>query len=174
MQDVETPALIYSVDHARFAIVIRLTEALLVVETHGKALLDKPKKFEIPLADLLLFAVVPTAPIQNVVGGSKPHQQIDNSYDAELLLAANNNGVREKHRVFVDSQSAAFCEILTTLTNRRPDASLLGIGTDEAYRRIGVLGPSQAVWIVVGVLVGLPILGTIIMLLVAYLKGSLK
>jgi len=164
--------LLYATDHARWSMGIRLGDDRLELTFSGKGLIDKPRTTAIPLADLKNFAVVPTAQIQHVIGGRLSDPVTDNSYDSELFVSWTLNGKLKKKRVFVSAQHPAFKSILEALKARRPEASLLDLSPDQAYQRMGFITPKQAVWIIVGLIVGLPIIGAGIILLIQFWPGS--
>ena len=74
-------------------------------------------------------------------------------------------------RVFVNSHDDNFQAILGELQAQRPDASLLDLPPDEAQKRIGVMSPRTAVYIIVGLLVGGPVIVALIIILTQALRG---
>jgi hypothetical protein len=166
--------IVYSRDHDRWRTEIRLTDDRLEITFAGKGLADRPRLLTVPVADIRNFALVPTVQIQHVQGGRLANPVTDTSYDSELFLSFNLGGKVKKKRQFVASQDATFRAILDALLARRPDASLLDVSPEEAHRRMGFITARQAVWIIVGLLVGLPVLGAALILLIQLWPRSPK
>lgn len=162
----------YTRHHDRWTTTLKLDPQGIEICTQGRGLLDRRKSVRIPLKNLTNFALVPTVAIQHVQGGKLHNPVTDFSYDSELFLSwTTSEGKAKKKRLFVDARSDTFQGILRCLREQRPDASL---SPEDAHRRMGFLTPRQTVWIIVGLLVGLPVLGAGIILLVAGLTGRLS
>jgi hypothetical protein len=166
--------ILYSRDHAQRSVVLRLADDLLELTTTGKGLIDRPRILTVPVADLKNFALVPTVNIQHVTGGRLSNPQTDLSYDSEFFLSYTVDGKVKKKRVFILAQDPNFRAILDALKARRPEASLLDLGPAEVHERMGFITARQAVWIIVGLLVGLPVLVVILILLSKFWHGSPK
>ena len=164
----------YTRNHDRWTTTLKLDTLGLDISTEGKGLLDKRRSIRIPFDTLRNFAVVPTVAIQHVQGGRLHAPITDYSYDSELFLTWTSEGKLRKKRTFVDARSETFQGIVRSLKEQRPDASLLDVTPDEAHKRMGFITARQTVWIIVGLLVGLPILGAAIILLVLGLTGGLS
>jgi len=159
--------LFYSIDHATSAAELTLDGPRFIVNTKGKGLIDKLKTIDISLDDLKKFCLVPTISEQNLQPRTSVNNIGDFSYDAEFIFSYLQNGELEKKRLFVNSGDPAFAAILTELSNKRPDASLLHLDPAAAQKEIGVMSATSAVRLVVGLLVGIPVIITIIY--IAYL-----
>jgi hypothetical protein len=143
----------YALTHANGTVDLALDHARLVVTTKGVGALDRVRATEIALADLVAFAVLPVIAAQQAVARGVN----DRSFDGELLVSHHVHGARKARRVFVSMSDPSFVAIVDALRARKPDASLIGVAPDEAYRRIGVLSPRRAVAIVIAVAIGLPL-----------------
>lgn len=153
---------------------LELRDDRLVVSIRGKGLIDRPKTTEVPLADLKQFCVVPTIGVQNINGRRDPEGsgfRFDRSYDAEFIFSYEDQGKVKKRRVFVNQGDEAFQGLLGSLSTRCPDASLLHLEPAVARKQIGVMSPRTAVAIIVGLLVGIPVLVAAISLLVMAWNG---
>jgi hypothetical protein len=95
----------------------------------------------------------------------------DRSYDSEFIFSYQEAGKLKKKRVFVNSQDETFQRFLAALEGRRPDASLLHLEPAEAQKRIGVMSARKAVFIIIGLLVGVPVLLALMMLIYMALTG---
>ncbi|MEQ8766809.1 MAG: hypothetical protein RL885_23045 [Planctomycetota bacterium] len=154
----------YRLEHHRGTVDITLSNALLVVRSQGNALLDKPKAVEVPLTDIRHFCVVPVIRAQQIISRRNPDDSgflYDESFDSELIVSFQREGKLLKRRYFVSQSDPDLLELLSELTDARPDASLAGLEPREALRRIGVMSARTVVWIIVGALVGLPVLVTL-------------
>jgi hypothetical protein len=159
-------AVTYSADHANGTVELTLTAERFVVKTQGKGLVDKLKTIDIPFSDLDKFCVVPTIAAQNVVGAGPGIQRVyDRSYDAEFIFSFRAGGKLQKKRLFVDSQDPAFERVLAALKARCPAASLLDLDPAEAQKQIGALSAGKALYLVFGVIIGVPLLIGIVVLL---------
>ncbi len=148
----------YSLEHQRGSVRLALSDGRLSVRTAGNGLLDRPRTVEVALSDLEAFAVVPTVGASHLVGGPRSDRIVDRSFDSELLLSWREGGKARKRRVFVNARSAGFRTLIEALRAKRPQASLLDLDPAEAHRRIGMISGARAVWVVVALLVGVPIL----------------
>jgi hypothetical protein len=156
----------YSVEHANSIVELTLTAERFIVKTQGKGLLDKPKTIDIPPSDVDKFCVVPTIVAQNVVGAGPGRQRVyDGTYDAEFIFSYRDAGKLNKKRVFVDSEDETFQHLLAALKTARPTASLLDLDPAEAQKQIGALSASKALYLMLGVIVGVPLVIGIIVLL---------
>ena len=77
----------------------------------------------------------------------------------------------KKKRVFVNSQNDKFQAILEQIKAKRPDASLLELPPAEAQKQIGVMSARTAVFIIVGLLVGVPVIAALVIILTQALSG---
>src|SRR5436190_18089243 len=163
----------YFLKHAHGTVDLALVGDRLIVNTHGAGLADKLRTIDLALSDLKKFCLVPTIGAQNVISrhGEDGEMEYDQSYDAEFIFSYAAGSKTKKKRVFVNSQNDKFQAILSQLTARRPDASLLDLPPAEAQKQIGVMSARTAVFIIVGVLVGLPVIGAIIIILTQALSG---
>jgi hypothetical protein len=147
----------------------------LIVNTQGSGLLDKLRTIDIPLSALNNFCLVPTIGAQNIigrVGREKPGDfAYDFSYDSEFIFSYHDTGKLKKKRVFVNSHDEVFQRLLEALERNRPDASLLDLELAEAQKQIGVMPARKAVFIIIGLLVGLPVALALSMLSVMALNG---
>lgn len=149
----------YTLDHATATVDLSVTPDRLTVRTQGKGALDKPRIVDIPLSDLRHFCVVPTIGAQHARTGG------DFSYDSEFIFSYQDGGKVANKRQFVRREDEAFKAFLAVLERRRPDASLLHLEPAEAQQQMGVLSASKAVYIVIGLLVGIPLLVILITVL---------
>ena len=165
----------YFLEHTTAAVDLTLTGERLIVRTQGRGLLDKLRTIDIPLSDLKNFCLVPTIGAQNIIGrvGEENARDFayDRSYDSEFIFSYQEAGKLKKKRVFVNSQDEMFQRFLAALESRRPEASLLHLEPAEAQKRIGVMSARKAVFILVGLLVGVPVLLALIMLIYMALTG---
>ena len=160
--------IVYQFSHSTGTVELALTRARLVVKSQGTGLADKLKTIDIPISDLRHFALVPTVLAQNL-SGAPANITVDTARDAEFMLSYIGAGKLRKKRVFVASKAPAFQAIVGALRELRPDASLLHLGPDEAFKKIGVLSPRQGIFVVIAVAIGIPIVITIIVTLVSAL-----
>lgn len=153
------PELNYSLDHTNSTLHMALTDGRLVVNTQGKGALDKLKSIDIPLSDLKQFCIVPTVGAQNLHNARNPG---DFSYDSEFIFAYANGHKTKSKRVFVNSQDAHFQAVVNGLVLQRPEASLLALDPAEAQKQMGVVSATKTVFLILVLLVGVPILLSII------------
>lgn len=163
----------YLLRHAHGTVDLALAGNRFIVNTQGNGLADKLRTIDIELRDLKNFCLTPTIGAQNLISrrGADGEMEYDNSYDAEFIFSYLVEGKLKKKRLFVNSQDHNFQAILEQLTAKRPDASLLDLPPDEARKRIGVMSPRKLVLIIVGLLVGVPVVAAIIIILVQALGG---
>jgi hypothetical protein len=163
----------YFLKHAHGAVDLALVDDRLIVNTQGNGLADKLRTIDISISDLKNFCLVPTIGAQNVISrhGEDGEMEYDNSYDAEFIFSYITQGKLKKKRLFVNSHDDKFAALIEQLQTRRPDASLLDLPPAEAQQRIGVMSARKAVFLIVGLLVGLPVIGAVIIILVQALSG---
>ncbi|HEY0615525.1 MAG TPA: hypothetical protein VGC96_12820 [Candidatus Elarobacter sp.] len=158
--------LTYSLDFSTGTVELALTDRRFTVTTQGKGLIDKPRTIDVALSDLAQFCVVPTIRAQNVVGQDAGTSMIyDAAYDAELIFSYRDAGKVKKKRLFVNRRDDAFQALLAQLKDDCPTASLLNLDPAEAQKQIGVVSGSKALVIVIGVIVGVPLVIGLIVLL---------
>jgi len=166
----------YSLQHATGSVEIALKDNRFRVATQGKGLLDKLKVIDIPLADLRNFCLVPTIRAQNIsgkaVGEGSGRFAYDESYDSEFIFSYLEQGKLKNKRLFVGRQDGVFQKILSALQAKRPDASLLHLDPSEAQKQIGVLSATKALTLILGLLIGLPLVGVLISVVIYGLRGS--
>ena len=162
----------YSLDYASGTIGLSLTPERLTVKTQGKGLLDKPRTIAIPPSDLEKFCLVPAIVAQTIVGKTGGSLVHDPAYDSEFIFSYRDHGRVRKKRVFVHSRDEAFQRFLKALGERCPAASLLHLEPAEAQKQIGVLSGKQGLYVVIGVIVGVPLVIALAMLLSALLHDS--
>jgi hypothetical protein len=160
--------IIYQFSHSTGTVELALSQGRFMVKTHGTGLADRLKTIDFPLSDLLFFALVPTVVAQNL-SGTRAHISVDNTRDAEFIISYSSRGNLKKKRLFVASKAPAFQAILGALRELRPDASLLDLPPKEAFKKIGVLSPRQAILVVVAVAIGIPLVVAIVATLVSVL-----
>ena len=163
----------YSLQHAHGMVDLELRGDRFVVNTQGVGLADKLRSIDIPFSDLKQFCLVPTIGAQNLISrhGEDGEMEYDQSYDAEFIFSYAVQGKLKRKRVFVNSNDGNFQAILGQLEAKRPDASLLGLPPAEAQKQIGVVSARKAVFIIVGLLVGVPVIVALIVILVQVLGG---
>ncbi|OLE55940.1 MAG: hypothetical protein AUG51_00710 [Acidobacteria bacterium 13_1_20CM_3_53_8] len=157
----------YSLEHANATVYLSLTDQRFIARTQGKGLLDKPRTIDISLSDLKNFCLVPTIAAQNLVG----QNESDYSYDSEFIFSYDDNGKLNKKRVFVNSRDEAFRKFLEALARACPAASLLHLEPAEAQRQIGVINARKTVYIIIGLIVGVPIIIALIVIISKILGG---
>jgi hypothetical protein len=158
----------YYLQHAHGLVNLALSDDRFIVQTHGSGLLDKLRTIDISLSDLKNFCLVPTIGAQNIIsrhGGEGGNFLYDRSYDSEFIFSYQLDGKLKKKRLFVNSQDDNFQTILETLQNECPEASLLDLEPAEAQKQIGVMAARKGVFIVIGLLVGVPVVITIVSLI---------
>lgn len=169
----EEPAT-YSLRHAHGMVDLVLTGDRLIVNTQGVGLIDKLRTIDIPLSSLRNFCVAPTIGAQNIIsrhGGEGGDFLYDRSYDAEFIFSYQADKKLKKKRAFVNSHDDVFQSLLEELVSMRPDASLLHLEPAEAQKQIGVMAARKGVFIIIGLLVGLPIVIAMIAIIIQILSG---
>ena len=163
----------YLLKHAHGTVDLALVDDRLIVNTQGVGLADKLRTIDLPLADLKKFCLIPTIGAQNLVSrhGEDGEMEFDQSYDAEFIFSYAAGGKVKKKRVFVNSHNDTFQAILEQIKSRRPDCSLLDLPPADAQKQIGVMSARTAVYIIVGLLVGVPVIAAIIIILTQALSG---
>jgi hypothetical protein len=158
----------YFIDQSNGTVDLTLTDERFVAKTQGKGLLDKPRTIDIPISDLKHFCLVPTITPQNLVSYTSVG---DHSYDAEFIFSYREGEQLKKKRVFVNSQDEAFKLLLANLGRECPSASLLHLGPAEAQKQMGVLSARRAIYIIIGLLVGVPLVIASIVIISRILGG---
>jgi hypothetical protein len=153
-EEVMQEPITYHLDHSTSTVDLSLTADRLTVRTQGKGLADTMRIIDIPLSAVRQFAVVPTVGAQNLAARGA----YDTSYDSEFIFTYDDQGRVKSKRLFVQREDAAFQQFITALQARRPDASLLHLDPADAQKQMGVLSASKAVWIILAVIVGIPVL----------------
>lgn len=163
----------YNLKHAHGVVDLALVNDRLLVNTQGNGLADKLRTIDLALSDLKNFCLVPTIGAQNLISrhGADGEMEYDQTYDAEFIFSYTVGGKLKKKRVFVNSHDNNFQAILEQLVAARPDASLLDLPPAEAQKQIGVMSPRTAVFIIVGLLVGVPVIAALIIILTQALSG---
>lgn len=164
----------YNLQHAHGMVDLVLTDDRLIVNTQGVGLIDKLRTIDILLSDIRNFCVVPTIGAQNIIsrhGGEGGDFLYDRSYDAEFTFSYAASGKLKKKRVFVNTNDDVFQSLLEALLSIRPDASLLHLEPAEAQKQIGAMAARKGVFIIVGLLVGLPVIIVLIMIIIQILNG---
>ena len=163
----------YYLKHAHGMVDLVLADDRLIVNTQGNGLIDKLRTIDISLSEVKKFCMIPTIGAQNLISrhGEDGEMEYDQSYDAEFIFSFIENGKLKKKRVFVNSHDNHFQAILEALISVRPDASLLDLDTAEAQKQIGVMSARKAVYIIVGLLVGVPILLALIIIVIQIVDG---
>ena len=163
----------YYLQHAHGVVDMVLLNDRMLVNTQGVGLADKLRSIDIPLSDLRNFCLVPTIGAQNLISrhGEDGEIEYDRAYDAEFIFSYTLGGKLKKKRVFVNSHNENFQAILRQLQTKRRDASLLDLPPAEAQKRIGVMAARKAVFIIVGLLVGVPVIVALIIILTQVLSG---
>jgi hypothetical protein len=160
----------YSIDHSTASAELALTDERLIVRTKGKGMIDKPQIIDIPLTQLKYFCLVPTTAPQNLVSSGTGGG--DFSYDSELIFSYQAGAQLKKKRLFVDSRNESFERLLKKLERSRPDASLLNLEPAEAQKQIGVVSASKVIYVLIGLLVGIPILIALVVIILKVLSGG--
>ena len=163
----------YSLKHAHGMVDLVLVDDHLIVNTQGVGLADRLRTIDVELSQLKNFCLVPTIGAQNVISrhGQNGEMEFDTSYDAEFIFSYLLGTRVKKKRVFVNSQSDDFQAILSELLSKRPDASLLDLPPAEAQKQIGVMSARKAVYLIVFLLVGVPVIIALIIILTQALGG---
>lgn len=155
----EQPPISYVLEHPAGTVELVLYPDRLVIGSTGRGLLDRARRTDVALADLAAFAVVPTIAAQHVTLNRDPAGDAAcAAYDAEFCVAFRTPGGTKTRRVFAARGDAVFGQLLAALVAARPDASLLGLDPADAQRRMGILSAARAVVIVVALLIGVPVL----------------
>ena len=147
------------VQHVIGTVDLTLTTDRLIATTCGTGLLDRPRTIDVALVDLVRFALVPANRAQQMLGEA--------TYDAELLLSYRLDGDVRRRRILVDSTDPALRQLLARLAALRPEASLLDVEPAEAYGEIGAADPTRTVKILLAVVVGVPVLISLVMIILA-------
>ena len=158
----------YFIDQSNGTVDLTLTHERFIAKTQGKGLIDKPRTVDIPLSDLNHFCLVPTIAPQNLVSYTSVG---DHSYDAEFIFSYREGEQLKKKRVFVNSRDESFKALLETLGRECPSASLLHLEPAEAQKQMGVLSASKTIYIIIGLLVGVPLVITLIVIVSKILSG---
>src|SRR5437660_8109192 len=163
----------YLLKHAHGTVDLAVADDHFIVNTQGVGLADRLRTIDVTLSDVKKFCLVPTIGAQNLISrhGADGEMEYDQSYDAEFIFSYAVGSRMKKKRVFVNSQNDNFQAILEQLTTRRPDASLLDLPPAEAQKQIGVLSGRTAVFIIVGLLVGVPVIAALVIILTQALSG---
>ena len=158
----------YFIDHSNGTVDLTLTDERFVAKTQGKGLIDKPRTVDIPLAYLKQFCLVPTIAPQNLVS----YRSVgDLSYDAEFIFSYKEGEHLKKKRVFVNSRDESFKVLLENLGRECPSASLLHLEPGEAQKQMGVLSASKTIYIIIGLLVGVPLVIALIVIVLKLIAG---
>jgi len=152
----------YFIDQSNGTVDLTLTDERLIAKTQGKGLIDKPRTTDIPLSDLEHFCLVPTIAAQNLVSYCSTG---DHSYDAEFIFSYREGEQLKKKRVFVNSRDESFRVLLENLGRECPSASLLHLEPAEAQKQMGVLSASKTIYIIIGLLVGVPLVIALIVII---------
>ena len=163
----------YCLKHAHGTVDLVLVDDHLIVNTQGVGLADRLRTIDVELSELKKFCLVPTIGAQNVISrhGQDGEMEFDTSYDAEFIFSYLLGTRLKKKRVFINSQNDDFQAILSELLAKRPDASLLDLPPAEAQKQIGVMSARKAVYIIVFLLVGVPVIIALIIILTQALGG---
>ena len=158
----------YFIDESNGTVDLTLTRERFIAKTQGKGLIDKPRTIDIPLSDLKYFCLVSTIAPQNLVSYTSAG---DRSYDSEFIFSYREGEQLKKKRVFVNSRDESFKTLLETLGRECPSASLLHLAPAEAQKQMGVLPASKAIYIIIGLLVGVPLVIALIVIISKILAG---
>jgi len=163
----------YSLDHVNSTVELTISGERFLVRTQGKGLLDRPRIIDIPPADVVKFCLVPTIAAQNIVGETVGRTLLyDTSYDSELVFSYKDQGQLKKKRVFVNGKDETFRSYLDAMKAIIPGASLLHLPPEQAIAEIGVVSGRQGLWLIIGLLVGLPTLIVVAILVSLLLRKS--
>ncbi len=160
--------IVYFLEHSNATVKLVLTNTRLTVSTQGKGLLDKSRVIDISLSDLKNFCVIPTIGAQNLVGRFEKETKeftYDYSCDSEFIFSFHENGRVKKKRVFVNSRDEKFQIFFEFLKNKCPSASLLHLGPEEARTQIGITTARTGVYVVLGTLIGVPVILSLIIII---------
>jgi len=158
----------YFIDQSNGTVDLTLTHERFIAKTQGKGLIDKPRTIDIPLSDLKHFCLVPTIAPQNLVSYGSVG---DHSYDAEFIFSYREGEQQKQKRVFVNSRDESFKVLVETLRRECPSASLLHLEPAEAQKQMGVLSASKTIYIIIGLLVGVPLVIALIVIISRILGG---
>jgi hypothetical protein len=158
----------YFIDQSNGTVDLTLTDERFIAKTQGKGLIDKPRTIDIPLSDLKHFCLVRTIAPQNLLSYTSVG---DHSYDAEFIFSYRGGEQLKKKRVFVNSRDESFKVLLEALRRECPSASLLHLEPAEAQKQMGVLSASKAIFIIIGLLVGVPLVIALILIISRVLGG---
>jgi hypothetical protein len=163
----------YYLKHAHGTVNLSIVDDHLIVNTQGVGIADRLRTIELPLSDLKKFCLVPTIGAQNLISrhGADGEMEFDQTYDSELIFSYAVGRKLKKKRVFVNSQNDNLQSVLEQMKARRPDASLLELPPADAQKQIGVMSARTAVFIIVGLLVGVPVIAAIVIILTQVLSG---
>jgi hypothetical protein len=104
---------------------------------------------DIPLSALRHFCVVP----------SKSNA---GAYDSELVVSWDELGKAKSRKIYVRCSEVSFKQFLSTLEQKRPDASLLSLSPAAAQKAMGVTSTNKIAWIVALAIVGIILLAVVI------------
>jgi len=159
----------YFIDQSNGTVDLTLTDERLIAKTKGKGLIDKPRTTDIPLSDLEHFCLIPTIAPQNLVSYSSTG---DHSYDAEFIFSYRaGEQLKKKRGIFVNSRDESFERLLENLASKCPRASLLHLGPAEAQKQMGVVSASKTIYIIIGLLVGVPLVIALIVIISKIVAG---
>ncbi len=158
----------YFIDQSNGTVDLTLTDERFIAATKGKGLIDKPRVIDIPLSDLKNFCLAPTITAQNLASFSSAG---DYSYDAEFIFSYREGERLKKKRVFVNSRDESFKVLLENLGRECPTASLLHLDPAEAQKQMGVLSASKSIYLILGLLIGVPLLVALIVIISKILAG---
>lgn len=150
----QTP-ITYFIDQVNGTADLALGDGRFVAKTQGKGVIDKMRVIDISIADLKHFCLVPTTAPQNL---QTPGIDGDYSYDSEFIFSYQEAERLKKKRVFINSEDESFRTLLEHLATECPGASLLHLDPAEAQKQMGVMSAARTISILIGLLVGLPIL----------------
>jgi len=162
----------YFLKHAHGTVNLSIVDDHLIVNTQGVGIADRLRTIDLPLSDLKKFCLVPTIGAQNLVSRhADGEMEFDQTYDSELIFSYAVGRKLKKKRVFVNSQNDNLQSILEQMKARRPDASLLELPPAAAQKQIGATSARTAVFMIVGLLVGVPVIAAIVIILTQVLSG---
>src|SRR5260370_6451445 len=159
----------YFIDRSNGTVDLTLSGERLIAKTKGKGLIDKPRTTDIPLSDLEHFCLIPTIAPQNLVSYSSTG---DHSYDAEFIFSYRaGEQLKKKRGIFVNSRDESFERLLENLASKCPRASLLHLAPAAAQKQMRVLSATKAIYVIIGLLVGVPI-GIALIVVISRILGS--
>jgi hypothetical protein len=112
---------------------------------------------DIPLSALRYFCIVPTK------------SDLGAAYDSQLVLSWDEAGKVKSKKLMVRNTDVSFKQFLSSLEQRRPDASLLNLNPDAAQKKMGVTSTKKLAWIIALAIVGIILLAAVI---VGFAGGS--